>query len=195
MKRPRRGSPEETRRRLVEAAAEVFNRDGYAGTDTNRLARAAGYAAGTFYKHFADKRAIFLAVYADWVSGEWAQVNASLERAGGAGRRAERIVAIFLEHHRRWRVFRASLRALVPVDPAIRDFQREQRRMQLHLLEGLRQAAGAPPASREEDALLLLTVERAADAVADGEVAALGLRMPRFRALLVELLQRPLKGI
>jgi len=131
-------------------------------------------------------------VYADWVGREWAQVNASLERAGSATRRAERIVTIFLGHHRRWRVFRASLRALVPADPAIRDFQRKQRRLQLHLLARLREAAGAPPASREEDALHLLTMERAADAVADGEAAALGLRLPQFRALLVEQVRRQL---
>ena len=52
--RPKRGQSADTRERLVAAAAAVFNRDGYHGTDSNRLARAAGYAPATFYKHFPD---------------------------------------------------------------------------------------------------------------------------------------------
>ncbi len=52
---------DDTRDRLVAAAARAFNRAGYHGTDSNRIARAAGYAPATFYKHFADKRAIFVA--------------------------------------------------------------------------------------------------------------------------------------
>src|ERR1700733_4737197 len=64
--RPRRGSPEQTRDRLVAAAAKLFNQTGYHGTDSNRIAKAAGYSAGVFYKHFNDKRAIFLAAYEGW---------------------------------------------------------------------------------------------------------------------------------
>ena len=40
--RRRRGSPDETRARLVAAAADEIERAGYHGTDTNRIARAAG---------------------------------------------------------------------------------------------------------------------------------------------------------
>jgi AcrR family transcriptional regulator len=40
---------------VVAAAAELFNRDGWR-RPAGRIARAAGYAVGTFYKHFADKR-------------------------------------------------------------------------------------------------------------------------------------------
>src|SRR5690606_17709581 len=53
--RPRRGTPDGTRERLIAAAAEVINRDGYFGTDSNAIARAAGYSPATFYKHFEDK--------------------------------------------------------------------------------------------------------------------------------------------
>ena len=69
--RPRRGTPEQTRARLVTTAAEIFNRVGYHGTDSNRIAKEAGYATGTFYKHFKDKREAFLAVYESWVTSEW----------------------------------------------------------------------------------------------------------------------------
>ena len=60
--------PEETRSKLVEAAGRLFNSVGYFGTDSNRIAREAGHAPGTFYVHFADKREIFLEVYRGWVS-------------------------------------------------------------------------------------------------------------------------------
>src|ERR1700751_5072292 len=112
--------PDDTRARLVAAAADVFNRDGYHGTDSNRIARAAGYAPGTFYKHFADKRAIFLAVYEEWVAREWKDIGATLTEPGAKDERARRIVDVFLEHHRRWRGVRASLRVLVATDADVR---------------------------------------------------------------------------
>src|SRR5262249_6509297 len=132
--RPLRGSPEETRKRVVKAAAEGFNRDGYAGTDSNRIARAAGYSPGTCYKHFAGKREVFLAVYEDWVAREWRDVSDIIAAGGTPADLAERIVRLFLEHHARWRGFRASLRALVAHDAVVRDFYRGQRRRQLELV-------------------------------------------------------------
>lgn len=184
--RPRRGAPEDTRRRLVAAAAEEFNRLGYEGTDSNRLARAAGYAPGTFYKHFRDKREIFLAVYAEWVDREWEEVSAALDRAGEAPARAARIVDLLLAHHRRWSGLRASLRMLTAADSLVREFYRGQRRRQFELLARLRAAAGDAPRSREQDALLLFTLERCADAMAEDEADALGLDAEAMRALLVE---------
>lgn len=170
-RRPRRGTPEETRARLLAAAAQVFNRDGYHGTDSNRLARAAGYAPGSFYKHFPDKRAAFLAAYADWVTREWQAVGQIAGGAGSIDEQAARVVTLLLDWHRRWRIFRASLRALVATDAEVRREHRRQRRRQLAWLESLH---ANPGRSRTDDALLLLTLERVADAAADGELRDLG---------------------
>jgi AcrR family transcriptional regulator len=52
-----------TRERLVQAAAAEFREQGFAGTDTNRIARRAGFAPQTFYRWFTDKTEIFIAVY------------------------------------------------------------------------------------------------------------------------------------
>ena len=186
--RPRRGSPDDTHTRLVQAAAECFNRDGYEGTDSNRIAREAGYSPGTFYKHFVDKRQIFMAVYEEWVSKEWREVSAHLAAEGTAQERAEEIVGMFLEHHRRWRGFRASLRALVSQDAEVRNFYRAQRRHQLGLLEGIRSTLG-DKGSREADALLLFSLERTSDAIADGEPEALQVNAEGLRALLVGLVR------
>jgi AcrR family transcriptional regulator len=186
--RPRRGNPADTRARLVASAAEVFNRVGYRGTDSNRLARAAGYAPGTFYKHFPDKRAIFLAAYEAWVTAEWATVERVLTESKSRAARAAALADAILAMHRRWRGLRASLRALVADDPVARTFYRAQRRRQLELLARMSAPRGAPAAPRAEHAVLLYTIERVSDAVADGELRELGLRtedvVARLRAVI-----------
>jgi AcrR family transcriptional regulator len=186
-RRPRRGAPADTRERLIAAAAAVFNRDGYHGTDSNRLARAAGYAPATFYKHFPDKRAILLAAYEAWVTTEWQTIGATLRATRSADERAERIVDFALAHHRRWTGLRASLRALVATDAVVRRFHRAQRRRQLDLLAGMRRSGRDEAAARVDDAVTLLTLERTLDAVAEGEIEALGLGvepvLERLRAI------------
>jgi AcrR family transcriptional regulator len=171
--RPVRGTAAATRARLVATAARVFNRVGYHGTDSNRLARAAGYAPGSFYKHFPDKRAIFLAAYADWVTAEWAAVDVVVRAGGSPAVMAPKLVAVMLRFHRRWRGFRASMRALVATDPQVRACYRRQRARQLAMLAIMRGRRGG--ASSVDDALLLYTLERVCDALAEGEPRALGL--------------------
>ncbi|MEE9279985.1 MAG: TetR/AcrR family transcriptional regulator [Myxococcota bacterium] len=51
----------ETRRRLLEAARQLFVERGYDATRPQDIARLADVAAGTFYLHFPDKPAAFLA--------------------------------------------------------------------------------------------------------------------------------------
>ena len=188
--RPRRGKPEDTRARLVAAAAAEFNRVGYRGTDSNRIARAAGYAPGTFYKHFPDKRDVFLAAYEAWVTTEWTTIGDILRRPASRAELAARLVDATIDLHRRWRGLRASLRALVAEDTVARTFYRGQRRRQLALLAGLDGSArGRRP--READALLLYTLERVCDAIADGELRELGLsRAPMVTLLRTLIAQR-----
>lgn len=52
-----------TRERLVEAASDLFRRDGYAITSIDRIAQAAGYTKGAVYSNFEDKEAIFLTAF------------------------------------------------------------------------------------------------------------------------------------
>jgi AcrR family transcriptional regulator len=51
----------QSRRRLLDAARELFVAHGYDRTRLQDIARAAGVATGTFYLHFRDKEAAFLA--------------------------------------------------------------------------------------------------------------------------------------
>jgi|SRR5208283_3034703 len=173
--RPPRGSPEHTRERLVAAAAKLFNRVGYHGTDSNRIAREAKYSTGTFYKHFKDKREIFLAAYETWVASEWKAVAAELAGGRTAEEIARRLVALSIEFHTRWRGLRSSLLELVFTDSEVRRFYRKQRRRQLDVMAELRAKIGAPPGRREDDAIHLFTTERTFDAIAQGELRDLGL--------------------
>ena len=173
--RPRRGTPEQTRERLVAAAANLFNRVGYHGTDSNRIAKEAGYATGTFYRHFKDKREIFLAAYETWVSSEWKSLADELSGEGNPEAIARRLVMLSIEFHIRWRGLRASLLELVFADAEVRRFYRKQRRRQLDLMAELRARIGAPPRRREDDAIHLFTTERTFDALAQGELQDLDL--------------------
>ena len=173
--RPRRGSPEQTRDRLIAAAAALFNRTGYHGTDSNRIARAAGYSTGTFYKHFKDKREIFLAAYETWVASEWKEVAVVLSEGGSNRDIARRLVKLSVEFHTRWRGLRASLRELVFTDATVRRFYRKQRRRQLDLMAEQRKKRGTRTHRREEDIIHLYTTERTYDAIAQGELREMGL--------------------
>ncbi len=49
----------ETRRKLLEAATELFAEEGVRTVTSTAIARRAGVATGTFYLHFPDKHALF----------------------------------------------------------------------------------------------------------------------------------------
>jgi AcrR family transcriptional regulator len=51
-----------TREHLIETAARLFGRRGYAGTPLEDVVREAGLSRGAVYHHFEDKRALFEAV-------------------------------------------------------------------------------------------------------------------------------------
>lgn len=185
--RPRRGAPSETRERLIAAAAKLFNRDSYHGTDSNRIVHEAGYSTGVFYKHFKDKREIFLAAYETWVASEWKAVEAELAAGGTPEAIARRLVDSAIGFHTRWRGLRVSLHQLVFTDAKVRKFYREQRRRQLDIMAKLRASIGRKPRRREDDAIHLYMTERTYDAVAHGELQELGLNRKAVIEGLVKL--------
>ena len=173
--RPRRGSPEQTRERLITAAADQFNRFGYHGTDSNTIAKEAGYATGTFYKHFRDKREIFLAAYDRWLAAQWKEIGDTLSEMRNARETARLLVDVSIKFHTEWRGLRASLMELVFSDPEARKFFRAQRRRQLDLIAELRTRFALPARTSEQDAIHLYMTERVFDAIGQGEIQSLGL--------------------
>jgi AcrR family transcriptional regulator len=194
VERPLRGSPDQTRERLITAAADQFNRFGYRGTDSNTIAREAGYATGTFYKHFEDKREIFLAAYERWLAAQWEEISDHLSQMQNPAETARLLVDVSIRFHTDWRGLRASLMELVFSDAEARKFFRLQRRRQLDLIAELRTRFALPPRTREQDALHLYMTERVFDAIGQGEVQSLGLDKDAVVDAVVEKTHELLKG-
>lgn len=153
-----------TRDRLVRAAFDAFNADGFHGTDSNRIARRAGFAPQTFYRHFKDKTDIFVAAYGLWGSDERRALRAAGADQAPALDAARAVVA----HHAATRVFRRSLRELALVEPRVRAARTQSR---LDQIAAARRRGGIPGPA---DAVLLLQIERVADALAERELEDLG---------------------
>ncbi len=80
-----------TRDRLLDAARELFTTAGYHATTTPILARRAGVAEGTIYRHFPSKHALLNAAYQD--VQHWG--TAAIQAASAApGRTGERLAAL-----------------------------------------------------------------------------------------------------
>jgi AcrR family transcriptional regulator len=174
--------PISTRARLLAAATEVFNTDGYFGTDTNKIAAAAGFAPATFYRHFRDKKEVFLEAYRQWVLADWAVIAGAIKAGQTPRTRASAITRAHSAHHARWVKLRLSMHALAATDEEVRKANFSIRTEQLgRLREALRQA-GAPNHSPGDLLYSFLCIERASNAVTDGDVAALGIAKAQMQS-------------
>jgi len=155
-----------TVQRLLDAAMAEFCEFGFDGTDSNKIARRAGFAPQTFYRWFKDKREIFLTLFQNWIDALYAYDHLAAPLSD-----AERI-EIGIEIHRRYARFRESLRMLARDDDEIRQARTRSRRGQLAFVRGWL----APLVVDDADILLFcLEHERLCEAVASGELTDLGL--------------------
>lgn len=183
---PIRASSIETRAKLVAAAAKEFNRHGYYGTDSNKIARRAGFSPQTFYRWFRDKTEIFVAAYRVWEDEEREMLAKLIAaRAPGAD-----VIEAAVAHHRAYRIFRRSLRTLSYDDPDVRAMRAQSR---LRQIESIKTWNKSTRRSTEEIATILLQMERLADALAENEFADLGLDEKTAKAALAGL-QLSLRG-
>jgi AcrR family transcriptional regulator len=150
------------RERLIESAKLEFGEFGFEGTNTNAIAKRAGYAPQAFYRHFENKTAIFLAVYQEWANTEMR--DALLAKTEG------KIADVLIHHHKEFRLFRHSLRYLTVSDSGIGKARAQARLRQMDAL--------AQKISIHDTAFLLATIlkiERLCDAIVDGEFEACGI--------------------
>ena len=169
----------EGRRALIDAALCEFEEHGFDNTNSNAIARRAGYAPQTFYRHFTDKLEIFLAVYEHWS-------EAGLEMASGA-LDAESYARSLLDHHRSHRVFRRSLRYLTTAEPRMMSARTAARLAQLEAMT--RRLPRFAARDRAGQIAILLMIERICDALADEEFAAAGIPAEAAFCELVTLLK------
>jgi AcrR family transcriptional regulator len=86
------------RRRLFEAAAEVFARVGYADASAEAISREAGMSKATFYEHFANKEECILALFDEAATEVTrALVNAPSDEATSYEERVRNGIHAFLD--------------------------------------------------------------------------------------------------
>lgn len=167
--------PDSTRKQLLETAAVLFNRISYFDTNSNKIAREAGFAPATFYRHFNDKKEIFLAAYSYWVNVNWEAIEAIDDQGGPAKEKA----AILIEHHHRWKGYRKNLYALAALDEDAQSFIRAERERQIDRLMSRITDQGLG-ITRASALFSFFSIERAINAIVDNDVAALGIDETEF---------------
>ena len=76
---PGSGGADQTRERILEAAADVFADKGYYGAAVDDIVRASDTSKGSFYFHFPNKRGIFTALLDHLTGRLFARVEAAIE--------------------------------------------------------------------------------------------------------------------
>ena len=89
---------EETRRRIVAAAAPIFNQHGYEGSSMAALMEATGLKKGGIYRHFSSKEKLAAEVF-DYTWGEaWKARLAHVDEKTQGIERLKLLIANFVEH-------------------------------------------------------------------------------------------------
>lgn len=126
--RSRSNAPDETKRRVLDAAAAAFQSRGYHSTTTHEIMRDAAVTAGAMHHHFPTKKSIGLAVIRERVSlaveQTWIE-PVRLARSGAEGVR-QALAAIVNTLDRRGSVLGCPLGNLaIELSLADPDFRRE----------------------------------------------------------------------
>ena len=74
---------QETRSRILAAAAENFARQGYDVTSVDAICRLAGVSKGAFYHHFPSKSSVFIALLGAWLDRMDQRFAAAQAQGGG----------------------------------------------------------------------------------------------------------------
>jgi AcrR family transcriptional regulator len=160
--------------KLLDAAKSLFEEVGYHQTNSNLIAQAAGLASGTFYNHFASKKAIFLEIYKDWHLQQRSQIQ-ELALEGYKGEEfVEKIVETILPFYIDYRGFRSSIHAITASNDDIQNFRLEQRKAIMELVAKVLRLQGIER-NFEELAVFQIGFERYFDAYAMGEFDELGI--------------------
>jgi AcrR family transcriptional regulator len=181
MPRPDPKDAEPTPERLRAAAMAEFNEHGFAGTDTNRIARRAGFAPQTFYRWYKDKTEIFVAAYRAW----WDEEKDALQALLASDAPSQALADAGVAHHRRHLMFRRSLNQLSIENAEVRQARAENR---LRQVGEIRAWTGRADLPAETIAVMLFQFERLADAAAEGELADMGLSDDAAKAEIARLI-------
>src|SRR3954468_11009157 len=109
----RQSQKQATRNRVIEAARELFDTQGYQGTTIREIARHAGVSVGSVFTTFASKGDVLSQVMADRLDGLYAELDRVMPHLRGAT--VERLRTMFAIHFsfevRHTRLFLAHIAA------------------------------------------------------------------------------------
>lgn len=120
-KTPRQVRAAETRARILDAAAEVFEAHGYEAGTTNRIAEAASMSVGSLYQYFPNKDAILVDLLDAHISDGATRVHDAMLAAVESGEALDEVVravvAELLALHRTMPVLHSILTTRIPLTP------------------------------------------------------------------------------
>jgi AcrR family transcriptional regulator len=117
-----------TRAKLVDAARDLFERQGYIDTSVNDVTAAAGVAYGTFYIYFTSKEGIFDDLIRDHYA-EFRSIAASEPRLGtGPAAQIERANRGYLRAYQQTAAMMRILEQVITVNPRLAMERRESNR-------------------------------------------------------------------
>ena len=103
----------QSRRRILDAAREVFFRDGFMAANLDLVAERAGVAKGTLYRYFASKADLYVAVLADNGKVFTERMREEAARGGTALETLERLSRFYFDH---WRKHQAYFQIFWAID-------------------------------------------------------------------------------
>ena len=150
LRRPGRAA---VRRRLLDAALEVFAERGYASANLDQVAAAAGLTKGAIYSNFASKDDLFFAMMHDQARRRVEAVRAALEAGAGAPRGEQslhdigRLLTAAFTEQRQWQLVFLDFWRRAVQDDAVRAQFVAQRRVLRDAIAGrVEQVVGRAPA-------------------------------------------------
>jgi AcrR family transcriptional regulator len=119
----RKETQEQTRERVLAAAAKVFARRGYHRATVDEIASEAGFTIGALYSNFAGKEELFLALADRQVAERVAEVAAMGEAAEGdePNKNAADQLRVFLERDPEWPLLFYEFWSLSVRNPELKD--------------------------------------------------------------------------
>lgn len=94
---PLRSSSDETRNRIMRAAVKLFAEKGYSPTTTREIVESAGVTKPMLYYYFRDKRALYMGIVHDAMSGLKTDLRVAVALEKGPLDRLRQFVGVYLQ--------------------------------------------------------------------------------------------------
>ena len=89
---------EQTRRKIVEAAAPIFNKCGYEGSSLSGLMEATGLKKGGIYRHFSSKEELAAEVFDYTWEAAWSARLVHVDDKANGIEKLKQLIANFIDH-------------------------------------------------------------------------------------------------